>query len=300
MLRRLDRSQMHELARRAGFERAEGFLERLAREKGRLTPSLLLQIVQRIKNVDAGEVDDLVRGLRDPDRREELLREGLESVGSLLDEGETADADREPAESPPTQAEPPPTPVVAPKTISVAAPVRVTTVPSTPPPATAKPRRPEPAAVREPFAASASEPPTTAPAPAAPRSSTPVREQYESTDRDLDDLVGGLTRASTTLHRLKLLRRELARIGKLDVEDLRRLLDTFPAGWARRRALTTLLRAGVPGTLMHAVFLIEQLESPTARRWCAAALVDRRSLTPAEREALIERHGLFPHRRQAL
>jgi hypothetical protein len=303
-LRRFDRAQLQELARRAGFEHAEGFLERLARDKGRMTPSLLLQIVQRVKNVDASEVDDLVRGLRDPDRREELLHGGIELVEDLLDEPASEEAEEAiAAPSPEQPEEEPPSPPPEPE-IELQQPVPLV-VAETEAAAPEEELLPEPLPVERPAAkpaapvaavpavAAALEAPPAAPAPKV--RVTP--EAVEPTDGDADALVERLTSTPSTQRRLGILRTELAGIGKLDVEGLRRLLELFPDGWARRRALATLLRAGIPATLMHAVFLIEQLESPIARRWCVGALLDSRQLTPDERAALIERHGLFPHRR---
>jgi hypothetical protein len=304
-LRRFDRAQLQELARRAGFDHAEGFLERLARDKGRMTPSLLLQIVQRVKNVDAGEVDDLVRGLRDPDRREELLHGGIEFVDEFLDEREAEEPEEaaaaltpeEPEAEPPS---PPPEPEVeSPQPIPLAAaeteaaaPEEEEIVPE-PPPVERPTTKPAAPVAAVPAVATAL---NARPAQRAPEVRVPP-EPVVSTDVDADAVVARLTNTPSTQRRLGILRTELDGIGKLDVDGLQRLLELFPDGWARRRALTTLLRAGIPTTLMHAVFLVEQLASPMARRWCVGALLDSRQLTPDERAALIERHGLFPHRR---
>jgi len=294
-LRRFDRTQLQELARRAGFEHAEGYLERLARDKGKLTPSLLLHFVQQVKNVDASEVDDLVRGLRDPERREELLHGGIEFVDDFLDEREAQEAvvappPEEPEEVPPP---PPPEPVIEPpRPVPLAAPETVAAEPE-PPPAREPAVKPAATVAAAPVVATAFEPPRPAPAPeirVAP-------DTIESKDGDGDALVARMANAPSIQRRLRALRSELDRVGELDVDDLQRLLELFPSGWARRRALATLLRAGIPDTLMHAVFLIEQLESPMARRWCVGTLLDNRQLAPDERAALIERHGLFPHRR---
>jgi hypothetical protein len=314
-LRRLDRSQLQELAKRAGLERAEGYLAILARDKGRLSPSLLLQIVQRFREVDANEVNDLVQGLGDPERRKELLHGGLDMVDDLLDEEAAEEAT--PAPEPPPEADPEPEETAVPVAPAVAEPptpaaeaepparapeVIPTAAATAAPIAAARPKRPEPAAATWPAGPAAR--PTAAPVPRWP-SAGPPREPAlgppppESTGGESDAVVRSLEGAPSTVRRLAVLRREVDRAARLDVETLRRLLELFPDGWARRRALATLLRAGVPAKLVHAVFLIEQLESPTARRWCAGTLLDSRRLTEDERRALIERHGLFPHRRSA-
>jgi hypothetical protein len=300
-LRRLDRRQLQDLARRAGFDQAEGFLERLARDKGRLTPSLLLQIVQRARNVDEGDVDSLVRGLRDPEQREELLHGGIELVGDMLDEREPKEEEGVVAAPPPEEPESEPAPPPPEPEIEPPPPVPVVS----PEPAPAEPEEetpPEPPPVEEPAprpVAPVAAAPAVAPvfeAPPAPAVSFEP-EPVVSTDAAAEGVIERLASAPSTQRRLGLVKSELDRIGELDVDALQRLLELFPAGWARRRALAALLRAGIPDTLMHAVFLIEQLESPTARRWCVGALLDGRQLSPDERATLIERHGLFPHRR---
>jgi hypothetical protein len=292
-LRRLDRSRLKELAARAGFDRAEGLLERLARNEGRLTPSLLLQIVRRVRDVDANQVDDLVRGLRDPERRRELLRDGLEVAENLFDQPTSVEGAVE--ASPPSETEPPPAASTA-GPVEDRAPAATTSLEA--PPTIEVPAKPAAAFQSSPV----DETPTATPPPP-PLSDVhpgpPMAPDHVHSNGELDDLIDRLTAAPTTLQRLNLLRRELALVGNCELDGLRRLIDAFPEGWPRRRALTVLLRAGVPRKLMHAVFLIERLQSPAGRRWCAGALLDSRPLTPDEREALIVRHGLFPHRRSA-
>jgi len=70
--------------------------------------------------------------------------------------------------------------------------------------------------------------------------------------------------------------------------DLGRLVQAFPIGWARRRALVALLEAGLPADVGHALSLIEALERPVDRRWCLGILADRGDLWGAEAERALE------------
>jgi hypothetical protein len=320
-LRRLDRTQLQNLARQAGLEKVEGYLERVARDKGRLSPTALGQILERLEQIEPGEVHDVVHGLRDPGKRKTLFRKGLDAMDDLL--GEDEGEDDRPAASTvvpePVAVEPPPTPPVAvpepePEVEPERSPVVEEAARPAPPPA---PPPPSPAVKRAAPAPRPPEPvePTTIPASGPPHSAPSIEREPVSGaagpepagapepvargERDPDDLVGRLEAESSVMDRLRIVRRELEELDPSDVDGLRRLLETFPDGWARRRALDAMLRAGRPATLMHAVYLIEQLESPAARRWCAGTLLDTRDLSDAERNTLVERHGLFPHRRSA-
>jgi hypothetical protein len=93
--------------------------------------------------------------------------------------------------------------------------------------------------------------------------------------------------------RFRLLHRDVDTGRGLSTDQLRGLLDGFPPGWARRRALCALLRAGIPGDLHQAIFLVETLDSPSDRRWCVATILRSFELSDFEKQTLLERHGSF-------
>lgn len=93
--------------------------------------------------------------------------------------------------------------------------------------------------------------------------------------------------ASSLTKRFHLLRRHLAEAKKLPADGLRSLLEVFPDGWARRRALVALLRSGAPASLRDALALVETLGSDRDRVWCLGALTDSRELSDGERQALL-------------
>jgi hypothetical protein len=76
------------------------------------------------------------------------------------------------------------------------------------------------------------------------------------------------------------------------------VIEGFPDGWARRRALLELLRAGIPGSLRDALALVEALGSDRDRLWCLGALADEREIAEADREALLAAAGSPTARRR--
>jgi len=93
-------------------------------------------------------------------------------------------------------------------------------------------------------------------------------------------------REASVVRRMRLLRLEVERLRGMTRDELAAVLEVFPTGWTRRRALAMLLREGVPRSLPDAKELIEGLESSTARAWCYAALLERPDLSDAERGAI--------------
>ena len=74
----------------------------------------------------------------------------------------------------------------------------------------------------------------------------------------------------------------------MPADGLRSVVEAFPDGWARRRALVELLRTGVPPALGDALGLVEVLGSERDRLWCLGTLAEnRRALNPQDRETLL-------------
>lgn len=88
--------------------------------------------------------------------------------------------------------------------------------------------------------------------------------------------------------RFRLLRRRIAEIRRLSPADLRAVLEAFPDGWARRRALVDLIEAGVPERTADVLSLLDALQSPGDRSWCLGTLADARKLSADERAALLQ------------
>jgi hypothetical protein len=88
--------------------------------------------------------------------------------------------------------------------------------------------------------------------------------------------------------RFRLLRRRIGEVRHLSSANLRAVLDTFPDGWARRRAFVDLIEAGVPERTADVLSLMDTLQSPGDRSWCLGTLADARKLSPDERTALLQ------------
>jgi hypothetical protein len=89
---------------------------------------------------------------------------------------------------------------------------------------------------------------------------------------DAGAVMGALGAEGSALSQLRVLRRELSGFVGSSTETLRRVVDGFPDGWARRRALAALLEAGIPSQIDDALNLIECLGREMDRRWCLGIL----------------------------
>jgi hypothetical protein len=143
---------------------------------------------------------------------------------------------------------------------------------------------PEPVTDREPI------PPSVSPAPAAPvperTVAATVTEERQGSTGD-SPLLDDLNQEGFLIRRLQLLDRRIEETRKLGRQRLLQLIEQFPAGWSRRRALETLLRAGVPAQLEDVLALVELLQRPSERLWVLTTLAAARKLTAGEGERLV-------------
>jgi hypothetical protein len=107
--------------------------------------------------------------------------------------------------------------------------------------------------------------------------------------------LGSFDTVMARLHQFRLMSEDMR---DLEVDDLIRLLECLPAGWARRRALVGLLRSGIPEDLEDALALVEAMAKPSDRLWCWSALIDRRPLTSDEGQRLLAREDSLLVRRR--
>jgi len=132
------------------------------------------------------------------------------------------------------------------------------------------------------------EPPVEIAAPAPPQPVVTEPEPVADRPPIETDIAAPVVAATGTIARFRSLRKTLDDTAQLDIEDIRSLLESFPDGWSRRRALVSILRRGDPEDLDDALSLIEDLERPTDRRWCVAALIDTRELSDADADRVLE------------
>jgi hypothetical protein len=318
----LSGAERRELVTRLGVDKADWFADRLGEGSNETTAEVMRELIRQAGKTDPGKWQELAAKLSDPEERGRLLAEGLEMLDELPadeDPGATVAESTPslPADTVPVPPAPPtPKPVAPTPEIQPAPPKPVTTKsPSKP-----KPRPPvapapaKPAAAPKKTAPPAAKPSRRGPArftepapgqptkavgkPAVERRQAPQMDAARETTRPFrsrprtatptGDLAEDLAATGSLVRRLGLLRERSAEAKILNPEGLRRLVEVFPPGWARRRALSSILTAGIPGDFEAALGLVaETLESPTDRRWCLGSLAASRELTPHQREALL-------------
>jgi hypothetical protein len=290
------------LARHVGFDGAEGMLEGLATRGGGWAPATLLKILSNARNTDGSSVSNLIDAIGDPNRREEAFGMGADLAADLLAEPEAeveegmedvtgtveevavpvGEADPSPEEALAAlraveeasgEGEVHPEVVVPPGEEEVVEDVEAASVPvenaeieelvervlvaEPPPPPVIDWSRWEP------------QPAPQAAPPAAPTVSAADGPTLNvSTEPELN-VLSRLRRLHTTLPDL---------VGS-GTESLRALLEEFPQGWARRRALAALLEAGIPSAAHAAVELVAGLDRELDRRWCLGVLARRGDLS---------------------
>lgn len=115
-----------------------------------------------------------------------------------------------------------------------------------------------------------------APAVRSQASSPPSDEALPTFDAPV--VLAALGAESTIGSQLRVLRRELAGFSGSSLATLQQVVEAFPEGWARRRAVEALLEAGIPAAPMEALGLVQSLERELDRRWCLGILARRGAL----------------------
>jgi hypothetical protein len=91
-------------------------------------------------------------------------------------------------------------------------------------------------------------------------------------------VMGAMGAEHSVLSQLRVLRRELSGFRGSSVATLRELIEAFPDGWARRRALCALFEEGIPSDASDGLELVSCLERELDRRWCLGVLARRGEL----------------------
>jgi hypothetical protein len=290
-IQRLTPGDRRELAKHVGVEGAGNLIERMAAQKGRVGPALIQRALDKVRESDPEQLGRLLAALRDPRQRVSLIEKGVEKLAGSLGESEEAPPVEEPEPAAKIEQEPErvperePAAEPAPQPILEAEPEPLSEARPEPEP------KPEPESKIPPEPKREPEPeltPDPKPDPGQqPESDTAIEA---ATPRADNRLLGKIERTESLTRRFRVLREDVEQALHLDVDQLERLLDSFAQEWARRRVLSTLLQVGVPRDSGQALRLIEKLESPVGRKWCARILLRERTLSVSEREAL---HGLM-------
>ena len=299
LLRTMTPDQRLAVAAQLGLDQADEVVEAIATRTGGQPSPALLAMIEQAQVKGTAHLPELISDLRDPKRRTARLKEeaaalagGGVPAATWLPPGAAPPAapgtPRPAAPGPAAARRPAPQPVATPAPVPAppVAPPVAAPAPAPPPVAKAAPPAPAPAPpvtqaapIPEPKPVQAAPPPKPQPKPQpAP---APVRI---ATDSDLADRLAGI---STLTLRFRVFRRSLDEAKGMSTAGLRSILDGFPDGWARRRAMLELLRAGIPAALPDALSLVEALGSERDRLWCLGALTDARDMPAADREALL-------------
>jgi hypothetical protein len=300
VLRTLSPQDRLHVATQIGLDGADDLVEALAAHQGTTPPAELMKAINQVQTIDPATVKTLAAKMRDPRQRNQVIGQGLKALESALTGAEAKPPAARPAAPPP-----PGTPPVVVKP-ATSWPLREASSP--PPQAPAK--SPAPAAVPEPAPAPVPPPPP-APVPVAPSAPPtpqpaaappvvvatpaavpavvkPVEPPREPAPPTRATLAEGLAAVHVLTSRFRLLRRQMDEIRRLTPAELRGILEVFPDGWARRRALLELMAAGVPERTADALSLVEALQAPRDRSWCLGALADGRTLSADEQTAILQ------------
>jgi hypothetical protein len=292
-LRELSPTDRRLLARQAGFDGAEEILEGLSQRKGGLAPAMLLRVLANARGTDGSAVSDLLAAFREPQRREEALALGADLASDLLAEAPAEDSPEEIDEAiEELQAveesiiETPEEALAALNALETEQEKDGDVIEPAPAPA------PEPEEAHDPEPASEPEPEPEPPPPppvvdwsrwnGATEVRRPAPTPREAIRPSISDagtrrfearaVMAAMGAEQSVFSQLLVLQRELSGFAGSSTETLRELIEAFPDGWPRRRALCALLRAGVPSETGDALQLVSSLDRELDRRWCLALL----------------------------
>jgi hypothetical protein len=116
------------------------------------------------------------------------------------------------------------------------------------------------------------------PAPSSRRVAPAAPIELASPPFDAHAVLGALGAQQSIISQLQVLRRELSGFAGSSVQTLQHVVDAFPDGWARRRALAAMLEAGLPPEAGDAIELIAGLGRASDRAWCLGVLARRGGL----------------------
>jgi hypothetical protein len=316
-IRELGPTDRRLLARHVGFDGAEEILEGLSQRKGGLAPAMLLRVLANARGTDGSAVSELLSAFRDPLRRGEAISMGAELASDLLAEPEAeevreqvsetleelqaaeetivesaeealaalnaleagpVDQDQEAESVPERKGEgaqetvPEPLPEPEKKAAEATEPEPL----SEPEPISEPEPLPPPPVVDWSRWQSASE--SSRPAPTPRPELRPSVSDVGSRRFEARAVMGAMGAASSVLSQLRVLRRELSGFKGSSVATLRELIEAFPDGWARRRALCALLEEGIPADIRDVLELVSCLDRELDRRWCLGLLARRGDL----------------------
>ncbi len=260
-VRELSPEERREIATRVGMKEVSALMERLGLKQDLVSDAVIEDVLETVRQPEEERTDE------EPQLADEI--EEAPVVGGPEPAAETV-------ETPPEEEE----------------------VPS---PAVVTPPEPEPDVGDleiPPVTATIDEPPPVVVQPEPVVEAAPSEPAGEAAVEGADPLPRELLETSSLSRRFRLLRdrlRDPATAGSLPFEAV---VECFPDGWARRRAVSILFGAGLPESMERALAMIDGLARRTDRRWCASALAESRRLSHDEAAALLALVPSAPLRRR--
>jgi len=309
-VRELSPTDRRLLARHAGFEGAEDILEGLSQRKGGLAPAMLLRVLGNARGTDSSTVSELLAAFRDPQRRDEAISLGAELANDLLAEPVAEEVPEEISEAieelqaveesiieTPEEALAALNALEAEEEANVDEPPASASAPETNDSREAEteavpPQRSEP----QPEPKSSPPPPkppvvdwsrwhdataSRRPAPVPRQEVRPSVSEVGSRRFEARAVMGAMGAEQSVFSQLRVLRRELSGFTGSSIATLHELIETYPDGWARRRALCALFEAGIPAETRDALELVGCLGRELDRRWCLGLLARKGDLRGA-------------------
>lgn len=291
LLRKMTPEQRMTVAAQLGLDHADEVVEAIAKRSGQQASPALISMIEKAQVKGTPHLPELIADLRDPKRRRERLQQGALAVETALAAEATPEVPWLPpgtaSAGPPEAPRPAPAPSAPPAPKPMQAQPAPQPVPSPPPAPVVQPAPPALPVAQDSATASVTPPPPAASEPAPqPKQEESAPAQRVEPARD-SALVARLGTMPALTGRFRLLRRSLDETRQMSAAGLGSLLETFPDGWARRRALLELLRAGVPTSLDDVFALVETLESERDRLWCLGTLAESREIPEQDREAFL-------------
>lgn len=315
-VRELGPSDRRLLAREAGFAGAEEILEGLAKRRGGLAPALLLELLGNAKAGGDEPVEKLIEAVRGHASAGEVATRAAEAATALVEGPASGPAIRELGEGLDHLGE-----VgagverAAEEALAALQAIEPGSAPDSGSPARRADAEPAPGRT------TAARIGTTA-KPAAKRrpapgwdllARTPGVPRLRPTARDeagaepdpapaasfaAPEVLVALGAQRSLLSRLLVLRRELASFAGSSRGTLQQLVESFPDGWARRRAVASLLEGGLAAEPADALALVAALGRERDRGWCLTILAGRGLLRGAQLERALALLGAPALRRR--
>jgi hypothetical protein len=292
------------LAREAGFAGAEEILEGLAKRRGGFAPALLLELLGNARGSGGESVEGLLDALRGRESAVEVATRAVEVAADLIEGpasgpatgelnegldrltevGFTVERTAEEALAALQAIETVGTPPAGSNTVGERAVPQPETSPAPAATAFARPtlqprRRAAPGwdLLAKAGSSSRSRPPargenSAEPGPAAASSFA------------APEVLAALGAQESLLSRLLVLRRELASFAGSGRGTLQQLVESFPDGWPRRRAVVSLLEGGLAAEPADALAVVAALGREHDRGWCLTILAERGLLRGAQLE----------------